>query len=508
MARAHRIGQTRAVKVYRLLTAKTYEMHMFHSASMKLGLDRAVLAHQRQNEQNSSNEVKSESDKQSHAKEIDKLLKKGAYDVFRDDDDSEAKQFMETDIDQLLERSSTVTYGNSTQSLSKSLGSFSKASFVTSDVDGKDIDLDDPDFWSKAVGLEVSDTMQDENILISEKRSRKQVQVFDPYASFAEEEQKKKEKIAQKLLLEKEEKKRLKEEQKLKREEEKEKKKRQRDDEKEAKEKLKADKEHGKAAKEKHNSVHSYMKQKGGSVLIERKNEEDKKLRKEIINKKARRDEQKKLKRELIREDPIRERVKQAWDSGNRDKLLCLLLEFGFGRLCKIRNEALLQNIPLHDVEIFLRAGKFQTIHYTNYFSVAESTNILRPCLAVFQLGIQAQITLIRGCCNGQYDSILSESGEDFNSDDGRWVLNAIIHAEKNCQLSKLQKKDLRIPQTLVEPKFLERLQSGAAISALFSLAFLSRFNKIFDEALQEIFAGTLLCIYILYLDGVICRDL
>lgn len=28
MARAHRIGQTRAVRVYRLLTAKTYEMHM------------------------------------------------------------------------------------------------------------------------------------------------------------------------------------------------------------------------------------------------------------------------------------------------------------------------------------------------------------------------------------------------------------------------------------------------------------------------------------------------
>ena len=51
------------------------------------------------------------------------------------------RRFMETDIDQLLKRSSTVTYGNSTQSLSNSLGSFSKASFVTSDVDGKDIDL-------------------------------------------------------------------------------------------------------------------------------------------------------------------------------------------------------------------------------------------------------------------------------------------------------------------------------------------------------------------------------
>jgi len=44
-ARAHRIGQTRAVMVYRLITTKTYEMHMFHKASLKLGLDKAVLAH-------------------------------------------------------------------------------------------------------------------------------------------------------------------------------------------------------------------------------------------------------------------------------------------------------------------------------------------------------------------------------------------------------------------------------------------------------------------------------
>jgi chromodomain-helicase-DNA-binding protein 6 len=143
MARAHRIGQTRSVRVYRLLTAKTYEMHMFHSASLKLGLDRAVLAHQRgqNNEESSSNGGrKSKAEKEVQAKEIDELLKKGAYDVFRDDDDQEAQKFMETDIDQLLEQSSRkVTYGaTSTSSLSSGLGSFSKASFVASgDGDGK-----------------------------------------------------------------------------------------------------------------------------------------------------------------------------------------------------------------------------------------------------------------------------------------------------------------------------------------------------------------------------------
>jgi chromodomain-helicase-DNA-binding protein 7 len=118
-------------------------MHMFHSASLKLGLDRAVLAHQRgqNNEESSSNGGrKSKAEKEVQAKEIDELLKKGAYDVFRDDDDQEAQKFMETDIDQLLEQSSRkVTYGaTSTSSLSSGLGSFSKASFVASgDGDGK-----------------------------------------------------------------------------------------------------------------------------------------------------------------------------------------------------------------------------------------------------------------------------------------------------------------------------------------------------------------------------------
>lgn len=115
---------------------KTYEMHMFNSASMKLGLDRAVLAQQRANEEKSKRSSKEQ------AKEIDELLKKGAYDVFREEDDKEAQLFMEeTDIDKLLERSATkVTYGTESTSLSSGLGSFNKASFVASgEGDGKDV---------------------------------------------------------------------------------------------------------------------------------------------------------------------------------------------------------------------------------------------------------------------------------------------------------------------------------------------------------------------------------
>ena len=49
MASAHGIGQTRYICLYQLLTSKTYKMHIFHSASLNIGLDRAVLAHQWQN---------------------------------------------------------------------------------------------------------------------------------------------------------------------------------------------------------------------------------------------------------------------------------------------------------------------------------------------------------------------------------------------------------------------------------------------------------------------------
>jgi len=153
MARAHRIGQERRVMIYRLLTAKTYEMHMFHSASLKLGLERAVLSQNReQGEDSSEDKSKKKKDRDAQAKQIDELLKKGAYDVFREDDDGEAEKFMEKDIDQLLEHNSkTVTYGASaTSSLGSGLGSFSKASFVADTGDGaKDVDISDPDFWSK-----------------------------------------------------------------------------------------------------------------------------------------------------------------------------------------------------------------------------------------------------------------------------------------------------------------------------------------------------------------------
>ncbi|CAN0415553.1 unnamed protein product, partial [Ectocarpus sp. 12 AP-2014] len=169
-ARAHRIGQTKAVMVYRLLSKKTYEMHMFHQASLKLGLDKAVLAHARSEAQQGVDEAPEGAPANSGtgmistrgtgkldlaAEEIDHLLKRGAYDVFHEDD-TEGKDFVEASIDDIMKRAATkVTYGK-TSTITKLSTSFSKASFVARD--------------------------EEEQGLLGQ-RSRKQTKVFDPHSN-------------------------------------------------------------------------------------------------------------------------------------------------------------------------------------------------------------------------------------------------------------------------------------------------------------------------------------
>lgn len=59
-ARCHRIGQSKAVKVYRLITRNSYEREMLDKASLKLGLDRAVLQSMSGNKESNVNGVRSQ----------------------------------------------------------------------------------------------------------------------------------------------------------------------------------------------------------------------------------------------------------------------------------------------------------------------------------------------------------------------------------------------------------------------------------------------------------------
>ena len=162
-ARAHRIGQTKPVKVYRLLTRKTYETMMFKAASIKLGLDYAVM-HNMHGQGGVSTSVEGiSSERTEHIsalskKELENLLKHGAYDIFREEKDGqsieESNKFCEADIDQILSRSAVVIHdGKKSGAMSASAASFSKASFVVSGGATNDVAIDDPDFWTKVVGL-------------------------------------------------------------------------------------------------------------------------------------------------------------------------------------------------------------------------------------------------------------------------------------------------------------------------------------------------------------------
>uniref|UniRef100_A0A8C6YDZ8 Chromodomain helicase DNA binding protein 9 n=1 Tax=Naja naja TaxID=35670 RepID=A0A8C6YDZ8_NAJNA len=169
-ARCHRIGQNKAVKVYRLITRNSYEREMFDRASLKLGLDKAVLQSMSGRE-NSVGGIQ-----QLSKKEIEDLLRRGAYGAIMDEED-EGSKFCEEDIDQILQRrTKTITIE------SEGRGStFAKASFVASG-NRTDISLDDPNFWqkwAKKAEIDIDAISGRNSLVIDTPRIRKQTRPFN-----------------------------------------------------------------------------------------------------------------------------------------------------------------------------------------------------------------------------------------------------------------------------------------------------------------------------------------
>ncbi|XP_037928102.1 uncharacterized protein LOC119662531 isoform X10 [Teleopsis dalmanni] len=169
-ARCHRIGQRKMVKIYRLLCRNTYEREMFDKASLKLGLDKAVL--QSMNTQAS----KDGSNRQLSKKEIEDLLKKGAYGAVMDDDNAGDK-FCEEDIDSILKRRTQIITMESEKG-----STFSKASFAASG-NRSDITIDDPDFWTKwakraDIDPDACERDETEDLVLSEPRRRTQIKRY------------------------------------------------------------------------------------------------------------------------------------------------------------------------------------------------------------------------------------------------------------------------------------------------------------------------------------------
>lgn len=169
-ARCHRIGQERPVKVYRLLSARTYEMHMFDLSSLKMGLDHVVL----KGFECSSEGALSKA-------EVEKLLKYGAYAIFAEEKDGKSEvastEFVEQDIDSILERRSRTIVHDSGSGPGSAGGTFSKASFKVAKSPNKngcceDVDVDDPDFWKKMVGDSYKHQEPEAGDLVPSKRRK------------------------------------------------------------------------------------------------------------------------------------------------------------------------------------------------------------------------------------------------------------------------------------------------------------------------------------------------
>jgi hypothetical protein len=142
-ARCHRIGQTNAVKVYRLVSTNTYEMQLFQRASRKLGLDR-VLRHYEQ----TGGDAGAKGGK-FDAGEVEQMLRYGTVGVLEGGDDEQqarSSRFLESDIEQILESSSRMLKYEGV--LGEAKGNvFAKASFL-SEGGGDGVSLSDPEFWA------------------------------------------------------------------------------------------------------------------------------------------------------------------------------------------------------------------------------------------------------------------------------------------------------------------------------------------------------------------------
>ena len=185
-ARCHRIGQTTSVRVYRLVTKKTYEAEMFRRASRKLGLSQAVfesggVASTFSGEVDDMSSGGFQNLLRMDKEQVETLLRFGAYAIMDDDGQGE-REFREADIDKILDtRSTTIRYDESGKASiqlkdgslqplgndgeedgsskpQRSMLNFSQATFVAEGSD-EGLDIKDPTFWEKVLGPKKADSL-------------------------------------------------------------------------------------------------------------------------------------------------------------------------------------------------------------------------------------------------------------------------------------------------------------------------------------------------------------
>ena len=161
-ARCHRIGQTKVVRIYRLVTRGTYEASMAERANQKLGLEQAIIGSHNYGagtegaatdaDGGAETTVDAKAQRHKKAKEIEELLKHGAQNLFTDEHDKRVEAFSSETIDDILSRSATSRTDAGSKAPGAPTSSFAQASFTTNE--GSSLDMDDPNFWQQVLGDE------------------------------------------------------------------------------------------------------------------------------------------------------------------------------------------------------------------------------------------------------------------------------------------------------------------------------------------------------------------
>ncbi len=99
-------------------------------------------------------------------------------------------------------------------------------------------------------------------------------------------------------------------------------------------------------------------KQEAKAKALQEEKERRMKQVKIVFN--SRKTDRKRALKRAEHEDPLFERVKQAWDTTQRTRMINAILRFGFGRFCKVRQESNFTSLPIQDVEVFSRAYVYQ----------------------------------------------------------------------------------------------------------------------------------------------------
>jgi hypothetical protein len=108
----------------------------------------------------------------------------------------------------------------------------------------------------------------------------------------------------------------------------------------------------------------SLFGKKSAPVIEEEEEEEEPKPKKQSKESKPKKPkkgvDRKRLLKRAQNADPVLERLKQAWDTPQRNRAIAASLRFGFTRFCKIRNESNLTSLCIQDLEAFFRSCKLQ----------------------------------------------------------------------------------------------------------------------------------------------------